>query len=275
MKKFPKSTGVVYRCDEPMDGHFRPELLPHLERYRSMGFPLYGGFAVRGAGPFYSNVPDYRKRMANVDWWLEAAEVQGSFAGLVATARARFNPTLTPCDPLPTLWPIALYAAERMWSGLGSSRESFERRLLVGFYGLRPEMTEVAQAHYAVEGEEATKAREVFRHAKRSARRNRDVLELLELFADLSMLSKERRAHVERVGGMLLQLEAGCADPGQVRTLKAEVPALSRQIEHLHRDLSRVLLKRFHKSEVEEFIQNRLLICERFLGHLQVLLKRN
>jgi hypothetical protein len=275
MKKFPKTTGVVYRCDEPMEGHYRPELLPHLDRYRSIGFPVFGAFAIRGAGTFYSNVPDYRNRMDNVDWWVEAAEVQGPLTGLVATAPAKLNPLLTPCDPLPTIWPIALYAAERMWSGLGSSRESFERRLLVGFYGLRPEMTEVAQAHYAVNGDRAAKAREIFRHAKRSARRNRDILELLELFADLTTLTKERKAHVERVGGMLLQLEAGCADPRQVRELKGRLPALTRQIEHLHRDLSRVLLKRFHKTEVEEFIQNRLLICERFLGQLQVLLKRN
>ena len=70
-------------------------------------------------------------------------------------------------------------------------------------------------------------------------------------------------------------MEAGCADPVRVQELRGRLPQLMRQIEHLHRDLARVLLKRFHKSEVEEFIQNRLLICERLIGQLQVLLKRN
>ncbi len=274
-KKIPKSTGIVCHSNEPADGQFRWDLVPDLKTFTESGHKVYGACAVRGAGPFYSNVPNYRQRMDNIDWWVDGAETQKCIEGIFVMGVSRFSPTLTPCEPLPTMWPSAMYAAERSWAGLGSSRESFERRMLVEFYGLRPELTDVSKAHYSVSENGSSNAKEIFRAAKKSARRGQDVLELLELMAGLESLNHERRRLLERVGASLPQLEAGKADPVEVQALRARVPALNRQIEYLHRDLSRVLLKRFQKTDVEAFVRNRLLLCERFLAQLQTLLRRN
>lgn len=274
LKKMPKGCGLMYWKYGSDGGQFRPEMLPQLGKYHHGGFQIFGGCAIRGAEQFYGNIPNYRQRMDNVDWWVEACETQPRLGGLVATSWARFNSNLTPCDPLPTAWPTMLYAAERMWTGLGSSRESFERRLLVGFYGLRADNTEVALAHYGVSDHHAKEAAEVFGRAKRSARRNRDVLELLELLAQLDMLADRRKVETERLAAMLPRLEAGTADPAALAQLRAELPGALREVERLQRELSRALLRRFDKQEVDEFIQDRLLICTRFLEYLQMLARR-
>ncbi|MCW8133771.1 MAG: family 20 glycosylhydrolase [Planctomycetota bacterium] len=276
VKKVPKDTGVCYWKYNGHGGQYKAELLPQLPMYREAGFPIFGCSAIKGAGEFYTAAPGYRQRMDNVDWWVEAAETQpNAFRGHIATAWARFNSNLTPCDPLPSIWPSALYAAERSWVGLGSSRESFERRLLAGFYGLRPEAVEVAQAHYGLSEQNAKVAAEVLGQAKRNARRNRDVIEFLELAALLEVLNHERKVFTEQAGAMLPALESGRAIADLVSKLKGKMPGWSRQIEYLRKEFARVLLKRFPKDEVEEFIQDRLLISERFYNHLSNLLKRN
>jgi hypothetical protein len=276
LKKLPKDTGICYWKYNGSGGQYKPELLPQLPQYREAGFPIFGCSAIKGAGDFFTAAPAYRQRMDNVDWWVEAAETQQNvFAGHIATAWARFNSNLTPCDPLPTIWPSALYAAERTWSGLGSSRESFERRLLAGFYGLRPEGIEVAHAHYGLAEQDAKVAADVLSQAKRNARRNRDVLEFLELAALLEVLNHERKSFTEQAGAMLASLESGRAISDLVSKLKTRMPGWSRQIEYLRKEFARVLLKRFHKDEVDEFIQDRLLISERLYNHLSNLLKRN
>jgi len=274
-KKIPKDTGLCYWDYRPHGGQFKPELLPALPRYREAGLKVYGCSAVKGAAEFHGSVPDYRKRQDNIDWWVEAAETHGPLAGHIATAWSRFNSNLTPCDPLPTIWPTAIYAAERCWTGLGSSRESCERRLLAGFYGLRPEAIEVAHAHYYITEMRAKEAAEIFGQAKKSARRNRDVLELLELFAQLEVLHHERKVFTEQAGAMLHALETGRAHADLVPKLKAHMPEWQRQIEYLRKELTRQLLKRFDKQEVDEFIQDRLLLTERTYNHLGNLLKRN
>lgn len=274
-KKIPKDTGLCYWDYRPHDGQFKPELLPALPRYREAGLNVYGCSAVKGAEKFYGNVPDYRQRQENVDWWVEAAETHGPLAGHIATAWSRFNSNLTPCDPLPTIWPTAMYAAERCWTGLGSSRESCERRILAGFYGLRPEAIEVTQAHYSITTARAQEAAEIFGQAKKSARRNRDVLELLELFAQLEVLQHKRRDFTEQSGAMLHALESGRAHADQVSKFKALLPEWQRQIEYLRKEFTRQLLQRFDKQEVDEFIQDRLLLTERMYNHLGNLLKRN
>ena len=143
------------------------------------------------------------------------------------------------------------------------------------FYGLRPEMIEVAAAHYSLCEERAQEAAEVLGQAKRVARRNRDVLELLELLAGLEQLAHDRRVCFESLAGHLPSLELGRADPSRVRDLKSKAAAFAKEIDRLRKELARVLLKRFHKDEVDEFIQDRLLVCDRLVEHLQNLLKRN
>ena len=213
--------------------------------------------------------------MDNVDWWIEASETHGPFAGHFVLAPSRFRRLLTPCDPLPVTWPAILYAAERTWAGLDSSRESFERRLLVGFYGLRAELAEVALAHYGVTEDHAPEAGVVFSNAKQLARRNRDVLELLEFLAALDSFTRERQRLTEIVAASLGRLDRGTADPALVEQLSARLPGLLQELERLRRELARNLLRRFHKDEVEEFIQDRLLSAEWMLGYLQNLLKRH
>lgn len=276
VKKIPKDTGLCYWKYNGSGGQYKSDMLPELPKYREGGFKIFGCSAIKGAGDFYTTVPAYRQRMENVDWWVEATETQStSFAGHIATAWSRFNSLLTPCDPLPALWPAALYAAERTWVGLGSSRESFERRLLAGFYGLRPESIEIAQAHYGITENNARVAAETLAQAKRNARRNRDVLEFLELAALLEVLNHERKAFTEQAGAMLPALEMGRAIADLVPRMKGKMPGWSRQIEYLRKELTRVLLKRFHKDEVDEFVQDRLLVSERLYNHLSNLLKRN
>ncbi|MCK6472663.1 MAG: beta-N-acetylhexosaminidase [Planctomycetes bacterium] len=275
LRKLGKDTGLIVRNYKGAGGQYRADLVPHLDAYRRAGLPVYGAFAVKGAEAYNSSVPNYRARMDNVDWWVEAAETQpGLLHGVVAMARSRYNANLTPCDPMPVIWPSALYAAERIWSGLGSSRESFERRMLAAFYGLRPEMTEVAASHYMLTNGSAKQAAETFEHARRSARRNRDVLELLELLAEFELLEQARKNYTEHVAGLLPQLEAGRADPVEVRKIKDEAPNMTKEIERLRRDLTRALLKRFHRDEVDEFVTDRLLINERLVGYVQNLLRR-
>jgi hypothetical protein len=70
-------------------------------------------------------------------------------------------------------------------------------------------------------------------------------------------------------------LETGRADPAQVRLLRSKLPGWQQELEVLRRELARLLLRRFHKEEVDDFLQDRLLIAERFLAYLQNLLKRN
>jgi hypothetical protein len=275
LRKLPKGLGLIYPCYEPSAGQFRAELLPGLGEYRQAGFPVYGASAVRGVPPYYSNVPNYRDRLDNVDWWIEASETHGPFAGHFLMAPSRLRRLLTPCDPLPVAWPVILYGAERTWAGLDSSRESFERRLLVGFYGLRAELAEVALAHYGVAEEHAEEAGEVLANAKQQARRNRDVLELLELLAALECFARERQRTTELVAASLPRLERGCADPALVLQLKSRLPGLLQELERLRNELSRSLLKRFDQEEVEEFIQDRLLVSEWLLAYLQTALKRH
>ncbi|MCZ7644195.1 MAG: beta-N-acetylhexosaminidase [Planctomycetota bacterium] len=275
LKRLPKTCGLVYWRYDADGGQYKPEMLPQLGKYLHGGYKVFGACAIRGAEQFFGNIPNYRKRMDNVDWWVEACETQGRLAGLIATSWSRFNSNLTPCDPMPAAWPSILYGAERMWTGLGSSRESFERRLLVGFYGLRADAQEVALAHYGVGDHHAKEAVEVFGRAKRSARRNRDVLELLELLGSLEVLNERRKEETERLAAILPKLEAGTADPSAVNKLRAELPQAFREVERLEKELSRALSKRFHKQEVDEFILDRLLLCTRFLEYLQLLTQRS
>jgi hypothetical protein len=275
LRKLPKDTALVYACFEPNGGQFQADLLPHLDPYRQAGLKLFGASAVRGMDTNSCNVPHFRHRFDNMDWWIEATESNGPFEGHIAWGRARFGFHLTACDPLPVAWPTVLYAAERMWSGPDSSRESFERRLLAGFYGLRPDMAEVALAHYGLAEDHAGDAAIVFGNARQHARRNRDVLEILEALARLEVFSRERQKQTERIAALLPRLETGRADPAQVRLLRSKLPGWQQELEVLRRELARLLLRRFHKEEVDDFLQDRLLIAERFLAYLQNLLKRN
>jgi len=273
IKKLPKGTGLVYWDYHPHNGEYKPELLPALAKYREAGLPVFGASAIKGAEQFYGSVPKYGHRFDNVDWWIEAAEAT-PLQGHIATSWARFNSNLTPCEPLPVSYPSMLYAAERMWAGLDSSRESFERRLLVGFYGLRPEMLDVAHAHSYITEDRATEAAEIIAQQKKYANRNREVLDLLEQLAWLEVLIHERKRYTEEAGAMLTSLETGKYVADVAWRLKAKVPQYTKRLESVQQNLSALLLKRFHPAEVNEFLQDRLLLCKRMLMQLQDLLRR-
>jgi hypothetical protein len=273
LKPLARDVGLVCRLFQGAGGQFKPEMLAHLAPHREAGFRLFGASAVKGAGPFYSSLPDYRARMDNQDWWCEAAE-RAPLQGLFALAPARFSIHLTPCDPLPTLWPSALYAAERTWAGLDSSRESFERRMLEEFFGLRAEMAEVPRAFYTAGGG-AAEARSALEEGRKQARRNRDILELLELLCALQAVASDRGRWAEEVAAQLSRLEAGCADPAFVHRQRKQIPLLLQEYARLRKELARVLQKQFAPEEIEEFLQDRCLAAERALTWLQELLKRN
>lgn len=274
LKGIPKQTCVVYAAFEPNGGQFSAELLPNLDRYRAYGLQILGASSVRGHA-LASNVPHFRHAYDNMDWWVEAAETRGPVLGHVAWGTARRAFHVTPVDPSPVVWPAWIYAAERCWAGMDSSRESFERRLLVGFYGLRPDTTEVALAHYGINEDHAAEAAVVLSNIKAHARRNRDVLELMEALARLETFNRERQRHTETIATMLPRLEAGNADPGEVRRLRGHLPNWTQEIERHKKELARLLLRRFHKDEVDEFINDRLLVAERLAGYLQVVLRRS
>jgi len=273
LKSIPRQTGVVYAAFEPNNGQFHAELLPHLDRYRAAGLQILGASGVRGQS-VASNVPHYRHAYDNMDWWVEAAETRGPIVGHVAWGPARRGFYTTPVDPLPAVWPAWIYAAERCWAGMDSSRESFERRLLVGFYGLRPDATEVALAHYGINEEHAAEAAVVLSNAKVHVRRNRDVLELLEALARLEAFGRERQRCTESIASLLPRLESGRADPAEVRRLRSHLPNWIQEIERQKKELARLLLRRFHPSEVDEFVGDRLTIAERLIGYLQGILRR-
>jgi hypothetical protein len=273
LKGLPKQTGVVYSAFEPNNGQFTDELLPHLDRYRAAGLRVLGASSVRGHS-LASNVPHYRHAYDNMDWWVEAAETRGPILGHVAWGPARCGFYTTPVDPFPVVWPAWMYAAERCWAGMDSSRESFERRLLVGFYGLRPDASEVLLAHYGINEDHAAEAAIVLSNAKAHVRRNRDVLELLEALARLEDFGRERQRFTELIASLLPRLESGRADPAEVRRLRGHLPVWIREIDRQKEELTRLLLRRFHFSEVDEFVSDRLLIAERLIHYVQSILRR-
>jgi hypothetical protein len=273
LKTIPKQTGVVYAAFEPNNGHFSAELLPNLDRYRAAGLQVLGASSVRGHAPA-SNVPHFRHAYDNMDWWVEAAETRGPVLGHVAWGPARRAFYSTPVDPLPVVWPAWIYAAERCWAGMDSSRESFERRLLVGFYGLRPDTTEVALAHYGINEDHSAEAAVVLGNAKAHVRRNRDVLELMEALARLEAFGRERQRYTESIATLLPRLETGRADPAEIRRLRGYLPNWIQEIDRQKKELARLLLRRFHSSEVDEFISDRLLIAERLIAYLQGIVRR-
>jgi len=274
LKSIPKQTCVVYAAFESNGGQFTAELLPNLDRYRASGLQVLGASRTRGRNPA-SSVPQFRHAYDNMDWWVEAAETRGPVSGHIAWGVSRGGHYSSPVDPLTVVWPAWLYAAERCWAGMDSSRESFERRLLVGFYGLRPDTAEVALAHYGASEDHASEAAVVFSNAKAHARRNRDVLELLEALARLEAFNRERQRHTETIATLLPRLEAGRADPAEIRRLRGHLPNWAQEIDRHKKELSRLLLRRFHKDEVDEFINDRLLIAERLIGYLQNILRRS
>jgi hypothetical protein len=209
-----------------------------------------------------------------MDWWVEAAETRGPVLGHVAWGPARRAFYSTPVDPLPVVWPAWIYAAERCWAGMDSSRESFERRLLVGFYGLRPDTTEVALAHYGINEDHSAEAAVVLGNAKAHVRRNRDVLELMEALARLEAFGRERQRYTESIATLLPRLETGRADPAEIRRLRGYLPNWIQEIDRQKKELARLLLRRFHSSEVDEFISDRLLIAERLIAYLQGIVRR-
>jgi len=101
-----------------------------------------------------------------------------------------------------------------------------------------------------------------------------NVLELMEALARLEAFSRERQRHTESVATLLPRLEAGRADPGEVRRLRGHLPNWIQETERHKKELSRLLLRRFHPSEVDEFIGDRLLIAERLTDYLQGVLRR-
>ncbi|MCX7804473.1 MAG: beta-N-acetylhexosaminidase [Planctomycetota bacterium] len=275
LKRLPKGAVVVCRMFEGKGGQYRPEHLPMLDKYAKAGLTVYGCACVRGASAPHSNAPDYRERMDNVDFWADAAENTGALKGLVAAGPARHSPMSPICDPFPTIWPGALYAAERFWAGLSTSRESFERRLLTRFYGLRPDAVEVVSAHYRLAGEMDQASIEALEKAKRSAKRSRDILELLEYIGRLRVHEAKCGALVENASRLLHYLESGAADPLRARSLLAEVNSLREAGENMKRELGRILSRRFYKTEVDELIASRFLFFDRLADAATALLKKN
>lgn len=272
-RKLPKGVTLVYWDYRPRGGQYSRAHLPHLEYYATSGWKVLGASAAGGADGWNGDIPRYRDRMANADWWAEAAEIGAPLSGHVATSWTRYSSLNTPCDPPALVWPSVFYSGERLWLGLGSSRESFERRLMGSFYGLRSEQAEVAAALYGAGGDRPAVARETLARLKRGARRNRDLLELTEAAAGLRELIRRRKELTEVIGVMLPGLEKGCADPVAVRRIREQLESIAAEAGKVRKELAKQLNKRCCREEVEAYLNDRFLVFERLGGAARRLLK--
>jgi hypothetical protein len=274
-KMLPKGVNLVYWDYKSRDGQYRPTHLPHLEYYVASGWKVLGGSAASGADAWNGDIPNYNHRMDNADWWAEAAEVNAPISGHVVTAWTRYNSLNTPCDPLPVSWPPIFYAAERLWHGLGSSRESFDRRLMSAFFGLRSEQSEAILAFHEAGGNRPWLAGEILARLKRNARRNRDFFDLTECAATLRDLIRRRKDLFEQMASILPELENGKADHSATAKMKKQVAEIGADVERIRRDMNRLLGKYCHMDEVETYLADRFLVFERLEREARRLLRMN
>jgi len=247
------------------------EKLPQLARFRALGFDVVGASATKGADGDRSNLPDFTRRMDNLDLWARAADT-GELLGVIATAWSRYNSFRMQCD-VPASQHFALaYSAERQWGGMRRPRADFERNYARFAFGLEHSGVALAAAHHAMNSGGRTGHAWALELSMAEARRNRERLRLVaglgrmeDHVAWCRRLRDEVDAWMPQITGPL-PLAAFAELLGNIGRLEADG-------KRLRVGLGKLLAKTLCDDEVEEFLESRFGPTERLSARVRELLR--
>ncbi|HEY3321993.1 MAG TPA: family 20 glycosylhydrolase [Planctomycetota bacterium] len=231
-------------------GHATPAILTNLDRYRRLGRRVWGA-ATRSPAARYD-------AFDNIDAWTEAAEM-GYVDGLVTTAWTRDH-TLGPLfAPSETTWPAALYAAERMWSGIkGLPREQFPQRFVVRMFGAKDAalqsrlwagMDLILREHYR-------QAREYLAPLLNMVPRGANTLGFLESWCAIGALKDYVRSFETDVSSNYSNLLAGCGDPFNSGRLRWRVLDAKAKAGNVIARFQQQALRLTSERQIQEYIES-------------------
>ena len=231
-------------------GRATPAILSNLDRYKRLGRRAWGA-ATRTPAVRYDSFD-------NIDAWTEAAEM-GYVDGLVTTAWTRDRPLGALYPPPDTAWPGALYAAERVWSGLkGLARERFPQRFVVRMFGAEDAgmQSRIWAGCDLLLREHMRRAREFFAQDARQAPRNAAMLALMEAWAALGAFREYVQQFEEEVSGNYAGLQTGRADPFHSGRLHWRVQELKNKLPAVVANFRQRAAQVTNESQIREYLES-------------------
>ncbi len=248
---------------------------PSLQLYKKAGVRLAGASAVSGADGMNATCVNHKRRLENNLSWARVAK-KYHMLGVAGTAWTRYCGTLPPAEAIETAWMPVLAEAEFLWKvPAGNNFNDYSRRFVKRFYGI--DSDELVKAHYLIDksNQKAFEAREIFKKFKSKAKKNREILGLMEVSCEIIELNEHFKYVIETIIESDWYRNRHYVLWKQEKKDKLlELAEAKKIITGIKRRAFEVYSKFLKKAEAEEFVLSRFALEEKKIDEYSIFLRK-